>query len=406
MDNLYNISNGKYKFVNCKLTEGAYSKIYNIIKTDCKKSNNKNYIVKIQKISDRYEAVNEIKILKKINENKTIYFENIKNILSKKNENNNTLSYLNTSKIIDILDYYSDREYIYIIFKKYEYTLEEFNILYHKTFNENLPYNLIQKITNSLFLGLYELSLTKYIHCDIKPNNIMINSSNKQIKELFNLIKKNKLKKEDLINYIDILYIDFNLSQKYAAYCKSVKIQTLYYMAPEIVLGNSNFNESIDIWSIGCIIYELLTGKYLFDVLNYNYTYGEHFINYDISNSNKSCNSSNQASDSSSDYSESYYYNNQEELILLYLYREFFGDNPYIIGDNVDKYYNTNNKLLFGTINIKELNNNQFIEYIKNNINKYSTNIQNIILELFNKIFIYDFNKRLTINEYFDKFLN
>tara|TARA_B100000886_G_scaffold298398_1_gene226500 strand:- start:513 stop:1877 length:1365 start_codon:yes stop_codon:yes gene_type:complete len=42
------------------------------------------------------------------------------------------------------------------------------------------------------------------------------------------------------------------------------EIQTRYYRAPEVILENS-YNEKIDIWSIGCVLYELYTGSILFD---------------------------------------------------------------------------------------------------------------------------------------------
>jgi serine/threonine-protein kinase SRPK3 len=42
------------------------------------------------------------------------------------------------------------------------------------------------------------------------------------------------------------------------------EIQTRYYRAPEIIL-NCPYNKTIDIWSLGCIIYELITGDLLFD---------------------------------------------------------------------------------------------------------------------------------------------
>ena len=40
--------------------------------------------------------------------------------------------------------------------------------------------------------------------------------------------------------------------------------QTIYYRAPELIL-NIDFNNSVDVWSIGCTIFEMLTGKILFN---------------------------------------------------------------------------------------------------------------------------------------------
>lgn len=42
------------------------------------------------------------------------------------------------------------------------------------------------------------------------------------------------------------------------------EIQTRYYRAPEVIL-QCKYNEKIDIWSIGCCLYELYTGSILFD---------------------------------------------------------------------------------------------------------------------------------------------
>ena len=392
MENLYTISNSKYKIIDEKITEGAYSKVYNIINMEKKggqQKDNEKYIVKIQKISDRFEAVNEIKILLKLKKNKQNYIDNISKLL---NRNKIEIS----SNVIDIEDFYSDNEFIYIVFKKYEFTLEDFNIFYNQTFKEQLPINLIKKLSNSMFFGLYELSLSKIIHCDIKSNNFMITST-KPIDELFKDIKKKKIKKENLVNCIDLIYIDFNLSQKYNAHCKSTQIQTLYYTAPEIILGNHNFNESIDVWSIGCVIYELLTGTYLFDIYNYNNKYGKCYKNYilsrDVSNSSSSSNS----------YYDSSSYDSSKYLILLYLYRELFGENNYVIGNKVSKYYNSN--YLIGTINHTITSNNNFEQYIKNNLNIYNTDIQFNIIEIFNKIFTYDFNNRLTIIDFLQNYI-
>lgn len=42
------------------------------------------------------------------------------------------------------------------------------------------------------------------------------------------------------------------------------KIQTRYYRAPDIILEYP-FNDTCDIWSVGCMIYEMITGEILFD---------------------------------------------------------------------------------------------------------------------------------------------
>ena len=44
----------------------------------------------------------------------------------------------------------------------------------------------------------------------------------------------------------------------------TIEVGTLYYRAPELLLGNAYYDTKIDIWSIGCIFYELITKKILF----------------------------------------------------------------------------------------------------------------------------------------------
>jgi serine/threonine protein kinase len=44
----------------------------------------------------------------------------------------------------------------------------------------------------------------------------------------------------------------------------TVKVVTLWYRAPEILLGNRAYDSKIDVWSAGCILAELLLRKPLF----------------------------------------------------------------------------------------------------------------------------------------------
>jgi serine/threonine protein kinase len=279
------------------------------------------------------------------------------------------------------------------------------NIQYNKTFNETLPLQLIKKISNSLFLGLHELKVSKIIHCDIKPNNILIDLVYyKSIKDLFKDIKNKKVKKEDITKFIDIKIIDFNKSEEYKSIYKSLNIQTLYYTPPEIILGNRNYNYSVDVWAVGLILYELTTSLFLFDVYNLNHEYGMNYKNYE------SDSESNEESESNSESSDSYSYGDDDSfnnLALMHIYKSKLGDNEMRYGKYVNTFYS--NDILMGCYQKTNIKKDVEFTELKNILNKSLSNNEklfyNTIYELFKEIFVYDYNNRLTTEIYFNKFL-
>ena len=44
----------------------------------------------------------------------------------------------------------------------------------------------------------------------------------------------------------------------------TIKVVTLWYRAPELLIGVKNYTEMVDIWSLGCFFAELFIGKTLF----------------------------------------------------------------------------------------------------------------------------------------------
>jgi serine/threonine protein kinase len=91
--------------------------------------------------------------------------------------------------------------------------------------------------------GLQHIHRQNVIHRDLKPQNLLI------FRELVR----------------DVLRIgDFGLAVPYVqGEPRTPQMVTIWYRAPEILLGQ-DYNMKSDIWSLGCIFFELLTGRPLF----------------------------------------------------------------------------------------------------------------------------------------------
>ncbi|KRX09463.1 Protein kinase-like domain [Pseudocohnilembus persalinus] len=90
--------------------------------------------------------------------------------------------------------------------------------------------------------GVLNCHNKRIIHRDLKPQNILINSD------------------------LEIKIADFGLSKTLSHFKEKLtkEIQTLYYRAPELLLGSDKYSTVVDSWAIGCIMYELFTFKPLF----------------------------------------------------------------------------------------------------------------------------------------------
>jgi serine/threonine-protein kinase SRPK3 len=194
--------------------------------------------------------------------------------------------------LLDVLDYYEDK----------------------------IPLTIVKKLLIQIFKGLDELHSQNIIHCDLKPENIMIKQLDIDIQEIVDIInkldvenvykkmivdnlpekydefdknkKKNvkrKIKKKCMTLLIDIFKtrldsfivneeIELKLDESNLQ-CKIIdlgngeingynnedEVMIRCYRPPENIM-NPFYNEKADIWTMGCIAYEFITGEYLFDI--------------------------------------------------------------------------------------------------------------------------------------------
>lgn len=101
---------------------------------------------------------------------------------------------------------------------------------------------LIKSYMFQLMRGIMFCHDNSVLHRDLKPQNLLINS-------------KGELK-----------IGDFGLARAYGIPVNtfSNEVVTLWYRAPDVLMGSRNYNTSIDIWSAGCIMAEMFTSRPLF----------------------------------------------------------------------------------------------------------------------------------------------
>lgn len=100
--------------------------------------------------------------------------------------------------------------------------------------------SLIRKFALSILQCLDLLSISRIIHCDMKPENILLKNPGRS----------------------GIKVIDFG-SSCYEQQRIYTYIQSRFYRAPEVIMG-AQYSMPIDMWSFGCILAELYTGYPIF----------------------------------------------------------------------------------------------------------------------------------------------
>ena len=100
----------------------------------------------------------------------------------------------------------------------------------------------IKSFMYQLLRGIKFCHANRIMHRDLKPQNLLINS-------------KGQLK-----------LADFGLARAFGIPVNtfSNEVVTLWYRAPDVLLGSRTYDTSIDIWSAGCIMAEMYTGRALF----------------------------------------------------------------------------------------------------------------------------------------------
>ncbi|KFK36767.1 hypothetical protein AALP_AA4G167800 [Arabis alpina] len=133
---------------------------------------------------------------------------------------------------------------LYLVFEYLDTDLKKFIDTYRKGTNPRpLESSLVQKFMFQLCKGVAHCHSHGVLHRDLKPQNLLLDKD------------KGILKIADL-----------GLSRAFTVPLKSYthEIVTLWYRAPEVLLGSTHYSTGVDIWSVGCIFAEMIRRQALF----------------------------------------------------------------------------------------------------------------------------------------------
>lgn len=148
------------------------------------------------------------------------------------------LKELKHPNIVRLIDVVHVEKRLFLVFEYLNKDLKRFM----DSCEEDIPLKLVKSFLKQLLAGIFYCHTHRTLHRDLKPQNLLID------------VKGN------------IKLADFGLARAFGVPLRSFthEVVTLWYRAPEILLGTRVYTTALDIWSLGCIFAEMVSRKPLF----------------------------------------------------------------------------------------------------------------------------------------------
>ncbi|KAM7253231.1 hypothetical protein ACFE04_025849 [Oxalis oulophora] len=131
---------------------------------------------------------------------------------------------------------------LYLVFEYMDTDLKKYVRSFRPT-GHGVPANIVKSLMYQLCKGVAFCHAHGVLHRDLKPHNLLMDKKTMMLK-----------------------IADLGLARAFTLPIKKYthEILTLWYRAPEVLLGGTHYSTAVDIWSVACIFAELITTQPLF----------------------------------------------------------------------------------------------------------------------------------------------
>ncbi|KAF2278834.1 cyclin-dependent protein kinase-like protein Ssn3 [Westerdykella ornata] len=152
------------------------------------------------------------------------------------------LSHPNVVHTVEII---LEEKCIFIVFEYAEHDLLQIIHHHNQTQRQAIPARTIKSILYQLLQGLLYLHRNWTMHRDLKPANIMVTSAGK-------------------VKIGDLGLARLFYKPLHSLFTGDKVVVTIWYRAPELLLGARHYTPAVDLWAVGCIFAELLSLRPIF----------------------------------------------------------------------------------------------------------------------------------------------
>lgn len=150
---------------------------------------------------------------------------------------------LQHENVVRLLDIFCSMTKLTLVFEYLENDLKK----YMKSLDNVLSADVVRQLSWQLLKGIHACHACRILHRDIKPQNLLID-------------------KQGEGGALRLKVADFGLARAYSVPVPKYthEVVTVWYRAPEILLGSALYSTPVDVWSVGCVVAEMASGSPLF----------------------------------------------------------------------------------------------------------------------------------------------